>query len=161
METTVYFVVFVLSYSRLMHVVASPRPVDTAALIRMHDAAFRAFGGFPKECVYDQTSLVVIAETFRELTLNERFHRYATTVGFRIRACEGYDPESKGKVEAGVKYVKQDGLYGETFADFPALEAHLAQLAGGDGQRAHPCGRPARPRRCATSATSARPWAPT
>jgi hypothetical protein len=26
-----------------------------------------------------------------------------------------------------VKYVKQDGLYGETFADFPALEAHLAQ----------------------------------
>jgi transposase len=125
--TTVYFVVFVLSYSRLLYVAASPRPIDTAALIRMHDAAFRAFGGFPKECVYDQTSLVVIAETFRELTLNERFHRYASTVGFRIRACEGYDPESKGKVEAGVKYVKQDGLYGETFADFPALEAHLAQ----------------------------------
>jgi len=23
--------------------------------------------------------------------------------GFRIHACEGYDPESKGKVEAGVK----------------------------------------------------------
>mgnify|MGYP003606609945 CR=1 FL=1 len=125
-ETAVYFVVFVLSYSRLMHVVASPRPVDTAALIRMHDAAFRAFGGYPKECVYDQTRLVVIAETFRELSLNQRFHRYATTVGFRIRACEGYDPESKGKVEAGVKYVKQDGLYGESFADFPALEAHLA-----------------------------------
>ena len=127
LETTVYFVVFVLSYSRLMQVVASPRPVDTAALIRMHDAAFRAFGGYPKECVYDQTSLVAIAETFRELSLNQRFHRYATTVGFRIRACAGYDPESKGKVEAGVKYVKQDGLYGETFADFAALEAHLAR----------------------------------
>jgi len=126
LETTVYFVVFVLSYSRLMQVVASPRPVDTAALIRMHDAAFRAFGGYPKECVYDQTSLVVIAETFRELTLNQRFYRYATTVGFRIRACEGYDPESKGKVEAGVKYVKQDGLYGERFADFPAVQGHLA-----------------------------------
>ena len=69
----------------------------------------------------------MIAETFRELTLNERFHRYASTVGFRIRACEGYDPESKGKVEAGVKYVKQDALYGETFADFPALDAYLAQ----------------------------------
>lgn len=126
-ETTVYFVVFVLAYARLMQVVASPRPVDTAALIRMHDAAFRAFGGYPKECVYDPTSLVVIAETCRELTLNQRFHRYATTVGFRIRACEGYDPESKGKVEAGVKYVKQDGLYGESFADFPALAAHLAR----------------------------------
>jgi len=130
-ETTVYFMVFVLSYSRLLYVAASPRPIDTAALIRMHDAAFRSFGGFPQECVYDQTSLVVSAETFRELTLNARFHRYATTVGFRIRACEGYDPESKGKVEAGVKYVKQDAFYGETFADFPALEAYLAQWLDG------------------------------
>ena len=94
-ETTVYFMVFVLTYSRLLYVMASPRPIDTAALIRMHDAAFRFFGGFPQECVYDQTSLVVSAETFRELTLNARFHRYAATVGFRIRAGEGYDPESK------------------------------------------------------------------
>ncbi|MBK8639477.1 MAG: IS21 family transposase [Chromatiaceae bacterium] len=125
--TTVYFMVFVLSYSRLLYVAASLRPIDTAALIRMHDAAFRSFGGFPQECVYDQTRLVVSAETFRELALNERFARYATTVGFRIRACEGYDPESKGKVEAGVKYVKQDALYGETFADFPALEVYVAQ----------------------------------
>ena len=85
LETIVYFVVFVLSYSRLMYVAASARPVDTAALIRMHDAAFRAFGGCPKECVYDQTSLVVIAETFRELTLNQRFQQYATAAGFRIR----------------------------------------------------------------------------
>lgn len=129
-ETTGYFVVFVLAYARLMQVVASPRPVDTAALMRMHDAAFRAFGGYPKACVYDQTRLVVIAETCRELTLNPRFHRSATTVGLRIRACEGYDPESQGKVEAGVKYVKQDGLYGETFADFPAVAAHLARWLG-------------------------------
>jgi len=45
--------------------------------------------------------LVVIAEAFRELTVNQRFHKYATAAGIRIHACEGYDPESKGKVEAG------------------------------------------------------------
>jgi transposase len=124
-ETTVYLMVFVLSYSRLMYVAASTRPIDTAELIRMHDAAFRYFGGCPRECVYDQTKLVVIEEQFRELILNARFARYAATVGFRIHACEGYDPESKGKVEAGVKYVKRDGLYGETFADVAELHAHL------------------------------------
>ena len=124
---TVYVVVFVLSYSRLMDVAARARPIDTAELIRLHDAAFRYFGGCPQECVYDQTRLVVLAETFRELSLNERFHRYATTAGFRIRACEGYDPESKGKVEAGVKYVKNDGLYGECFPQWSALEEHLYQ----------------------------------
>jgi transposase len=125
-ETTVYFTVFVLSYSRLLHVSVSRRPIDTDTLIRQHDAAFRYFGGMPAECVYDQTKLVVIHEVFRELTLNPRFHQYATAAGFHIRACEGYDPESKGKVEAGVKYVKHNGLYGETFADWRDLEQYVA-----------------------------------
>src|SRR3546814_16081013 len=79
----------------------------------------------PEECVYDQTKLVVLSEQYRELTLNPRFHEFATTAGFRIYACEGYDPESKGKVEAGVKYVKQDGLYGEEFASEQDLRHHL------------------------------------
>ena len=33
----------------------------------------------------------------------------------------------KGKVEAGVKYVKHNALAGETFADWQALETHLQQ----------------------------------
>ncbi len=125
-ETTVYFMVFVLSYSRLMHVSVSDRPIDTETLIQQHDTAFRYFGGMPAECVYDQTKLVVISEVFRELQLNQRFHQYATTAGFHIHACEGYDPESKGKVEAGVKYVKQNGFYGETFAHWADLETYLS-----------------------------------
>jgi transposase len=124
-ETTVYFMVFVLSYSRLMHVSVSAQPIDTQTLIYQHDAAFRYFGGRPQECVYDQTKLVVIHEIFRELELNQRFHQYATAAGFHIRVCEGYDPESKGKVESGVKYVKQNGLYGETFNDWKSLETYL------------------------------------
>ncbi len=126
-ERVIYFVVFVLSYSRLMHVSLSRTPVNTDAFIQMHDAAFRTFGGRPEECVYDQAKLVVLHEQYRELELNQAFHAYATAAGFRIHACEGYDPESKGKVEAGVKYVKQNALYGETFTDWNALESHLAQ----------------------------------
>ena len=126
-ETTVYFVVFVLSYSRLMYVACSLSPIDTSTFIRMHDAAFRYFGGCPGEVVYDQTKLVVIDEQYRELTLNQRMAEYATLVGYSIRACEGYDPESKGKVEAGVKYVKNNALYGETFASFADLQGYLCE----------------------------------
>ncbi len=62
-EATVYFMVFVLTYSRLMHVSVSDKPIDTEMLIRQHDdAAFRYFGGMPQECVYDQAKLVVISE---------------------------------------------------------------------------------------------------
>ncbi len=138
METTVYLMVFVLSYSRLMHVSLSDKPINTDMLIKQHDAAFRYFEGMPEECVYDQTKLVVISETFRELNLNQRFHQYATTAGFRIHACEGYDPESKDKVEAGVKYAKQNGLYGESFANWADLEHYFSDwLDNMANQRIH------------------------
>lgn len=125
-KKTVYFLVFVLSYSRLMFVSLSSKPLDTEQFIQMHDEAFRFFGGTPEECVYDQTKLVVIEERFREVTLNERFLRYASQIGLDVRVCEGYDPESKGKVEAGVKYVKGDCLYGDTYANWSALTSHLS-----------------------------------
>lgn len=124
-ETVVYFVVFVLSYSRLMYTAVSAKPINTQTFIRMHDAALRYFGGRPEECVYDQTKMVVLQEQYRELRLNQRFHEYATHAGFQIHACEGFDPESKGKVEAGVKYVKQNCLYGEQFDDWQHLEEHV------------------------------------
>jgi hypothetical protein len=110
-----------------MYVGLSREPVNTAAFIQMHDDAFRYFGGRPEECVYDQAKLVVLHEQYRELELNQQFHAYATAAGFRIHACEGYDPESKGKVEAGVKYVKINGLYGEIFDDWSHLEQHVGQ----------------------------------
>jgi hypothetical protein len=109
-----------------MHVSLSDKSINTEMLIKQHDAAFRYFGGMPEECVYDQTKLVVISETFRELNLNQRFHQYAVAAGFRIHACEGYDPESKGKVEAGVKYAKNNGLYGESFASWDDLEQYFS-----------------------------------
>ena len=122
---TVYFVVFVLSFSRQMYVAASKRPINTEMFIRMHDEAFRHFNGVCEECVYDQTKLVVIREEFREVWLNERFYQYASAARFDIRVCEGYDPESKGKVESGVKYVKNDFFYGDTFDSFDQLKADL------------------------------------
>ncbi len=137
-ETTVYLMVFVLSYSRLMHVSLSNKPINTEMLIKQHDVAFRYFGGMPEECVYDQTKLVVISETFRELNLNQLFSQYATAAGFRIHACEGYDPESKGKVEAGVKYAKNNGLYGESFASWHELEQYFSDwLDNTANQRVH------------------------
>jgi transposase len=124
---TIHFVVFVLSFSRLMYVALSHRAIDTQRFIQMHDEAFRYFGGCPKECVYDQTKLVVLYEQYRELDINPRFLQYATGARFKIKACEGYDPESKGKVEAGVKYVKGNCLYGETFENDQALDQHVME----------------------------------
>ena len=42
------------------------------------------------------------------------------------RACAPYRARTKGKTEAGVKFVKRNGLAALTFPSFAALEAHLA-----------------------------------
>ncbi len=94
-----------------MYVSASKIPLNTEIFIRMHNEAFCYFKGITEECVYDQTKMVVISEEFREVNYNEVFLRHATTFGFDVRVCEGFDPESKGKVDSGVKYVKNNFFY--------------------------------------------------
>jgi len=76
--------------------------------------------------VYDLNRLVAIREELREVWFNERFYQYASSARFDIRVCEGYDPESKGKVESGVKYVKNDFFYGDTFDSFDQLKTDLS-----------------------------------
>ncbi len=117
----VYFVVFVFSYSRLMFVSFQVRPYNTDDFIKAHLEAFNYFGGVAKEFVYDQTKLVVIREKYREVWFNEKFHQFANKHEFLPIVCEGYDPESKGKVERAVQYVKNDFLYGDYFCNVEAV----------------------------------------
>lgn len=113
----VYFVAFIFGFSRQRYFYIQNRPFNTGDFIRAHKEAFEFYGGIAKEYVYDQTKLVVICERYREVWLNEEFHKFALSSGFQPVVCEGYDPESKGKVERLVQYIQKDFLYGETFAD--------------------------------------------
>ncbi len=112
---TLYFVAFVLSYSRKVFVHFQTTPYNTNDFINAHLQAFQYYKGVAFEYVYDQTKLVVIREKYREVWLNEKFHQFALKSDFEVRVCEGYDPESKGKVERVVQEVKHDFLAGEYF----------------------------------------------
>lgn len=121
-KVRLYFTVMLLSYSRYMYCGFSLKPYNTRSFIDFHNEAFRYFDGIPDEIVYDQTKLVVIEEKYREVYFNEKYYEYATRMNFSPWVCEGYDPESKGKVEASVKYIKNNFLYGEEFDSFGDLE---------------------------------------
>src|SRR5690625_1348100 len=69
-KQTIYFCVFVLSFSRLLYVGVWLKPVDTLQLLRLHDAAPRYVGGLAEECLHAQPKLVVVKEECRELELN-------------------------------------------------------------------------------------------
>jgi transposase len=130
-----WFMSFVLSHSRYKYVEWLDRPFTTVDVIQIHERAFGYFGGMPKEIVYDQDHLLLTSENHGDLIFTHEFARYVQQRGFRIYMCRKQDPESKGRVENVVKYVKQNFAKHRTFANLDALNeqclAWLARTANG------------------------------
>ena len=79
-------------------------------LIRCHESAFLAFGGVPAEVLYDNMKTVVQERNAYGRGMH-RFHPgfldFAKHAGFLPRLCQPCRPETKGKVERFIGYLKQ------------------------------------------------------
>lgn len=105
-EVKLYCICFVLSHSRYKYVEWKNRPFTTRDTIRAHENAFQYYGGMPEEIVYDQDHLITVSENAGDILLTGEFQAYQKQRKFRIYLCRKADPESKGKIENVVKYVK-------------------------------------------------------
>lgn len=103
-----YCVSFVLSRSRFKYMEWLDRPFTTRDLIRSHENAFQYFGGIADELVYDQDSLILVSENSGDLILTGEFQAYKQERKLVMRMCRKADPESKGKIESVIKYVKNN-----------------------------------------------------
>jgi transposase len=56
--------------------------------------------------------LLLVDERLGELLLTKEFKDYVFEQKFRLHFCRRADPQSKGKVENVVKYVKQNFVFG-------------------------------------------------
>lgn len=118
----VYFMVTILSRSRQKAVQFSLQPVTTRFAIAAHEQAFKAFQGIPETVVYDQDSVLVKQENHGAILYTDAFKQYLLHRKFTPHVCRKADPESKGKVEAGVKYVKYNFLRGRRFSSLEVLQ---------------------------------------
>jgi len=105
---TLYVMCFVLSHSRFKYCEWQGRPFNTTDIIGIHENAFEYFGGFPQEAVYDQDHLILISENHGELIYTKEFAAYLQTRRFSVYMCRKADPESKGRVEKVVDFVKDN-----------------------------------------------------
>jgi hypothetical protein len=96
---------------------------DLVTFWACHRAAFRHFGGVSRELLYDRTKTVVRAHVGLERGLGENVfdpealasaHHY----GFTLRLCRAYRPQTKGKVESDVPYVRERLLRAHRFASY-------------------------------------------
>jgi transposase len=130
-----------LGYSRvLMAEAATDQKLGT--LLRMHEAAFRQWGGVPEEILYDRMKTVWTGADERgEIIWNTSFLDFARYWGFTPRLCRPYRAQTKGKVESGVKYVRRNflcGLQGREPGNLEDLNAELRRwVAEVANQRVH------------------------
>lgn len=118
----------VLKYSKLMFVYFSSEPFTTVKSIEAHKYAFRFFGGYPKNIVYDQDRVFVVHENFGNIILVKEFEDYVKDVGFSVVVCSGYHPERKGTVENYVKIVKSEFLLGRVYTGIDCLNSSCLEL---------------------------------
>jgi transposase len=126
----VQFFTFVLSRSRYKFVLFQDSPFSTQDVIEAHELAFKYIGGIPKELVYDQDRLFIVSENFGDIVLTSEFRAYVRQRGFSTYFCKKADPESKGKVENVVGYVKKNFLYNRSYKDLETLNAEAIAWLG-------------------------------
>jgi len=118
----VYFFVMILSRSRQKYVYLQTNPFTTSNSIYAHQLAFEYFQGVPKKILYDQDRVFMVDENLGDLILTQDFQRYVESESFECVFCRKADPESKGKVENAVKYVKYNFLQGREFTSLSSLQ---------------------------------------
>jgi transposase len=120
--TRVQVFVMVLGYSRRLYVEFT-RDQQVATLMACHEHAFDWFGGLTEELLYDNPNTVVLKRDRegRVIAWNPLFWDFARYYGFTPRLCRPYRAQTKGKVEAGVKYVKRSFVLGQAFPNWEAL----------------------------------------
>jgi len=119
--------VAVLCYSRLMFIEFTLSQ-SKAEFYRSLVHALEFFSGSPRAIIFDNLKAAVLNGSGRSACFHPDFLALCGYFCLQPIACERRDPESKGIVEVGVRYVKHNALAGRgeqlaCFEDYLALAA--------------------------------------
>lgn len=113
--------VMILGYSRMRYVEFTQR-CDEASLLRCMIHAFEYFGGVPEVVLTDRMKTVLTSVDHGKPIWQETFERFATEMGFVPKVCRSRRPQTKGKVERLVHFVRDNFMAGRQFIDFGDLQ---------------------------------------
>lgn len=113
-----YCFIFELGYSRATYIEFTTS-TNLSVFESCHINAFKTLG-IPNSIVYDNTKTAILfnkktAAGKRAISLNLNFFDFARYYGFEIIASPPYWPRNKGKVESGVKYIRNHFMQGVKF----------------------------------------------
>jgi transposase len=117
--------VAVLCFSRLIYIQFTLSQTK-AHFYRSLVNAFLSFGGVTTRLIIDNLKVAVAEGSGRDAIFHAEFREFCGYHRITPIACEKEDPESKGVVEGGVRYIKHNALQGRdeeltTFEDYHKL----------------------------------------
>jgi len=118
-DLKLFIFVAVLSASRYKYVIFQGHPFKTKEVIDHLLSCFDYFGGVPEELVIDQDRLMVVSENAGDIIYTDDFKYLIEEQEIGMYVCRKDDPETKGKIENVVKYVKCNFL---SIRDFKSIE---------------------------------------
>jgi transposase len=127
-----YAFVFCLSWSRISYV-EFITSLNMAVFNGCLHRALNYVGGVPATILFDNAKTVVSERVGTAVRFNPELLETALAYGFTPKACWVKDPESKGKVESNVKYVRRGFYYAREFDNLADLNDQartwLAEIA--------------------------------
>lgn len=114
--TVIKYFIMILAYSRMFYV-EFVNDEKLSTLVKCHNNAFSYFGGYCRIGLYDNMKTVV-KKIAKNKEYNAKFMDFASFYGFKVIAHRPYHPETKGKVERMVPFVRKNILYGKEYDSF-------------------------------------------
>lgn len=119
-----WFFVMTLCFSRHQYA-ELVRDQSVATWLACHRRAFEWFGGVPARIIIDNAKCAIVRACLHEPVVQRAYAGCAEGYGFRISPCPPRDPQKKGIVESGVKYVKNNFAALRTFRNLADGNAQL------------------------------------
>ncbi len=121
-----WFFIMTLCYSRHQYaeIVFNQK---VATWLACHRRAFEWFGGVPEKLIIDNAKCAITRACAKDPEVQRSYGELALGYGFRISPCPPHDPQKKGRVEAGVKYVKRAFMPLRQFRDLTDANRQLSQ----------------------------------
>lgn len=120
-QRRLYAFLMTLGWSRTTYVEFTVS-ADSGWWLRCHLHAFRYFGGVPRAVLHDNLKTAVLdRDADGSIHWNPRYLDFAGYYGFTPKACQPYRAQTKGKVESGVRYLRQNFWPGLHFTDLADL----------------------------------------
>lgn len=116
----------ILGYSRMLYAEVFEN-MRLENFLLGHNNAFSYFKGYTREILYDNLKSVVIKRALlaKHSEFNKKFMDFAGFYGFKPSLCRPYKPNTKGKIENSVNFVKQNFYKGKEFSSMKSINTEL------------------------------------